>query len=42
VIDGASNLGIIAAMPIPRSLANRRGALLTIAARTGQELAKRR
>ncbi len=42
VIDGASNLGIIATMPIPRSLANRPGALLTIAARTGQELAKRR
>lgn len=29
-------------MPIPLSLANRPGALLTIAARTGQELAKRR
>jgi DNA-binding MarR family transcriptional regulator len=29
-------------MPIPPSLANRPGALLTIAARTGQELAKRR
>jgi DNA-binding MarR family transcriptional regulator len=29
-------------MPIPDSLANRPGALLTIAARTGQELAKRR
>src|SRR5215475_3867970 len=29
-------------MPIPPSLLNRPGALLTIAARTGQELAKRR
>src|SRR5260370_2591450 len=29
-------------MPIPRSLADRPGALLTIAARTGQELAKSR
>ena len=29
-------------MPIPPSLAGRPGALLTIAARTGQELAKRR
>jgi DNA-binding MarR family transcriptional regulator len=29
-------------MPIPPSLANRPGALITIAARTGQELAKRR
>ena len=29
-------------MPIPPSLASRPGALLTIAARTGQELAKRR
>jgi DNA-binding MarR family transcriptional regulator len=29
-------------MPIPSSLAGRPGALLTIAARTGQELAKRR
>jgi DNA-binding MarR family transcriptional regulator len=30
------------AMPIPPSLINRPGALITIAARTGQELAKRR
>src|SRR5260221_6271510 len=30
------------AMPIPPSLADRAGALLTIAARTGQELAGRR
>ena len=29
-------------MPLPPSLANRPGALLTIAARTGQEFAKRR
>ena len=29
-------------MPIPPSLVDRPGALLTIAARTGQELAKRR
>src|SRR5439155_22471046 len=29
-------------MPIPPSLTNRPGALITIAARTGQELAKRR
>jgi DNA-binding MarR family transcriptional regulator len=29
-------------MPIPPSVANRPGALLTIAARTGQELARRR
>lgn len=29
-------------MPLPPSIANRPGALLTIAARTGQELAKRR
>src|ERR671924_1191291 len=33
---------MMATMPIPPSLANRPGALLTIAARTGQELAKRR
>src|SRR5215469_1266199 len=32
----------MATMPIPPSLLNRPGALLTIAARTGQELAKRR
>jgi len=29
-------------MPIPPSLINRPGALITIAARTGQELARRR
>lgn len=34
--------GIIAPMPIPPSLADRPGALLTIAARTGQELARKR
>ncbi len=32
----------MATMPIPPSLLNRPGALLSIAARTGQELAKRR
>src|SRR5207253_9067616 len=42
-VDGPDFWGIIAAnMPIPPSLADRPGALLVIAARTGQELAGRR
>jgi len=42
-VDGPGFLGIIARnMPIPPSLADRPGALLVIAARAGQELAKRR
>jgi DNA-binding MarR family transcriptional regulator len=41
--DQFSAIGIIRnEMPIPSSLADRPGALLVIAARTGQELAKRR
>src|SRR5207237_3963039 len=42
-VDGPDFWGMIAAtMPIPPSLADRPGALLVIAARTGQELAGRR